>query len=125
MNFSEHFKKSEFECKCGCEMPVEVQENLIELCKELEVIRQYSKTPLKINSAYRCPSHNKSIGGVSKSQHILGNAADIVAIGILPNNTRVMMEHLIYDGYLSQGGVGTYNSFTHYDIGYDRKRRRW
>lgn len=125
MRFSNNFKKSEFDCHCGCEMPLDVQDNLIILCKELEVIRKYSKTPIKINSGYRCEEHNNSIGGVKNSQHVLGNACDIVCIGVEPNKTREMMEHLIYEGYLSDGGLGSYNTFTHYDIGYNRKNRRW
>ena len=33
--------------------------------------------PLIVNSAFRCPDVNKSVGGVPTSQHLLGQAADI------------------------------------------------
>ena len=33
--------------------------------------------PLIVNSAYRSPAVNKSVGGVPTSQHLLGQAADI------------------------------------------------
>ena len=36
--------------------------------------------PLIVNSAYRSPAVNKSVGGVPTSQHLLGQAADIVPL---------------------------------------------
>ena len=33
--------------------------------------------PIIINSGYRNPEYNKSVGGVQTSQHLLGQAADI------------------------------------------------
>lgn len=33
--------------------------------------------PLKVNSAYRSPTHNARVGGTSKSKHLEGKAFDI------------------------------------------------
>ncbi len=38
-----------------------------------------------INSGYRTPTHNKRVGGASKSQHLYGKAADIVVRGVTPS----------------------------------------
>jgi zinc D-Ala-D-Ala carboxypeptidase len=59
--------------------PTEVIENLRALCINiLQPLRDALGTPLKINSGYRCPSLNKSIGGSKNSQHMTGQAADII-----------------------------------------------
>ena len=44
----------------------------------LQHLRDALGTPLKINSGYRCPSLNKAIGGAANSQHVTGQAADII-----------------------------------------------
>ena len=45
-------------------------------CLLLEPARQ-QVGPIIINSGYRSPAVNKKVGGVSNSQHLLGQAADI------------------------------------------------
>ena len=45
--------------------------------KIFEPLRSYVGGPIKINSFFRCPDLNKSIGGSSKSQHCHGQAIDI------------------------------------------------
>ena len=71
---TENFKKSEFDCKCGCEMPEDVLVNITKLANQLQYVRNNVALPITINSAYRCESHNKSIGGSLNSQHLLGKA---------------------------------------------------
>lgn len=46
----------------------------------LEPIRELWGCPIHINSAYRSPEVNKAVGGSKNSQHVLGQAADIVPI---------------------------------------------
>jgi len=59
--------------------PNEVIENLRALCINiLQPLRDALGTPVNINSGYRCPSLNTSIGGAKNSQHMTGQAADIV-----------------------------------------------
>jgi zinc D-Ala-D-Ala carboxypeptidase len=42
-----------------------------------EPLRNYVGGPIKINSFFRCPELNTTIGGSSKSQHCKGQAIDI------------------------------------------------
>ena len=123
MKLTKNFKKSEFDCSCGCEMPKKVLDNVKILAEQLQAIRTISEQPIQINSAYRCPKHNKSIGGVSNSQHVLGKAADIVIKDHTAEETFYLISELINDGDMLQGGLGGYNTFTHYDI--RGKKARW
>lgn len=43
----------------------------------LEPLRQHMKRPISISSGYRCPYLNMLVGGVARSQHQYGQAADI------------------------------------------------
>ena len=73
-----YYKINEFQCRCGCEMPVEVQANIEALVNNvLDPLREAYGKPIYVNSGYRCEKHNKAVGGVPKSQHMLGQAADI------------------------------------------------
>lgn len=126
MKLTKNFNKKEFDCKCGCEMPSSVFYEIEELANELQIIRDSFNAPIQINSAYRCPSHNKAIGGVSNSQHVLGKASDIVIKGYTPNEVADQLEIMLEDECLFPfhlGGIGKYNTFTHIDI--RPKKARW
>lgn len=43
----------------------------------LDPLREAYGKPIYINSGYRCSELNKAVGGVSNSQHMKGQAADI------------------------------------------------
>ncbi len=45
----------------------------------LDPLREAWGHPLRVNSGYRCEALNRAVGGVSNSQHLLGEAADITA----------------------------------------------
>lgn len=47
----------------------------------LESIRALFKVPIQVNSGYRCPELNAAVGGSANSQHVRGDAADIVIKG--------------------------------------------
>lgn len=104
-NFSLH----EFVCKCGCKS-VKFDMQVIRL---LQKIRNHFNRPVTINSAYRCPTHNKKVGGVDNSQHMQGIACDISIKGVHP------LEVARYAVDISFTGVGVYthngNLFTHVD----------
>lgn len=123
MKLTENFNREEFDCADGSEMPIEVQLNIAELAIQLEIIRSHFNAPITINSAYRSPEHNRKIGSNDSSQHILGKAADIVVKGVAPDDVYDAIEFLISEGLVKEGGLGRYNTFTHYDI--RGTRARW
>ena len=119
MKLTDNFSKSEFNCKCGCEMPNDVLDNIKLLAIQLQTIREYVGQPIKINSAYRCELHNSIIGGVKTSQHILGKASDITINTFTPDEVVDVIENLLVNEMLPSfyiGGLGRYNTFTHLDI---------
>lgn len=123
MKLTVNFSRKEFDCADGSEMPIEVQLNIAELAVQLEIIRAHFNAPIKINSAYRSPEHNVAIGGSKNSQHVLGKAADIVVKGYTPDEVYDAIEFLIAEGLVKEGGLGRYNTFTHYDT--RGTRARW
>lgn len=118
-----YFKISEFDSKDGAEMPSDVKMNVIELIDNLNVLRQELGSPLYVNSGYRSPEHNKSIGGSLNSQHLAGKAADIRSNEYTPKQIKEKIEELIKVGKMKQGGLSAYNTFVHYDI--RGKKARW
>lgn len=74
---SKHFSTEEFECKC--KLPSCKEQRISkELIDKLQKLREELNIPLTVTSGYRCKEHNTNIGGAKSSQHLLGNAADIV-----------------------------------------------
>lgn len=69
----------------------------------------------KINSGYRSPQYNSSIGGAKNSMHIQGRAFDIQlgSIGNIKNFIRLAVKN----GFT---GFGLYGSFIHIDTGRGR-----
>lgn len=54
--------------------------------------------PPRITSGYRCPAINKIIGGAPESQHIRGEAADIVMAGVTCRELATFIkDHLNFD----------------------------
>jgi len=112
------FKKSEFECKCGCgklpSMGIMVAANFI---------RQIAGEEIIINSAKRCKKHNEDEGGKVASRHLIGDAIDF---RYMNNNTsrrlKAFHKKLIIL-FPDECGISLYDTFIHFDI---RKRKaRW
>lgn len=68
------FKRSEFECPCGCA----AQMIDTELVEKLQRIRDVLGVKIKVTSGYRCITHNasKAVQGSRTSKHLYGFAAD-------------------------------------------------
>lgn len=84
----------------------QVKQNLIAMSKQLGYV-------LQITSGYRSPEYNKKVGGVKKSQHMLGNAVDVLQPGMNTTQRQEFLQAAIDNGFK---GIGIYNSFTHLDI---------
>ena len=117
---TKNFNINEFKCKCGkCDVDELVYSNIVKVANNLQILRDYLNTPIRINSAYRCVLHNRRIGGSKYSQHILGKAVDITADGYTPDEVYEAVQKLRRDPRLKPirfQGIGRYNTFTHLDI---------
>tara|TARA_R110000765_G_scaffold5388_3_gene16816 strand:+ start:2353 stop:2745 length:393 start_codon:yes stop_codon:yes gene_type:complete len=123
--FPPNFSPSEFRCKCHgvyCDGEPPNPDRIRHLAWALQHIRYQCGAPLSVTSGYRCPDHNKAVGGVKNSQHVQCNAADIQLS--TPNNSKIadIAEELSDNLIVPIGGVGRYNTFTHVDIRYDKAR---
>lgn len=123
MNLTKNFELSEFQSKDGAPFPSEVVENLKKLAAQLQVLRDHANSPVRVNSGYRSPAHNKRVGGSPNSQHMYGKAGDITVDGMTPAQVHATITDLIKAGKMKDGGLGRYSSFTHYDI--REVRARW
>lgn len=109
---SANFKVSEFLCHGdGCCAQGKVDEKLVEI---LQKIRDHFGKPVHISSAYRCQTWNQKVGGVSRSYHCAGQAADIKVEDTSPAEVAKYAETI---GVL---GIGLYDSdadghFVHID----------
>jgi len=77
-----YFTEKEFRCKFCGGLPPLARANVEALVQEvLDPARERLRLPIVVNSGYRCPKHNLVVGGVRGSQHMKGEAADIVPVG--------------------------------------------
>ncbi len=96
----------------------EVIDNLILLCTNvLERIRE-EFGPVRITSGYRCPKLNKKVGGSLNSQHMKGEAADIIVPNVKPYDVSKWISiHPPYDQVILE-----FNRWTH--VSYMKKHNR-
>jgi len=112
MQLSKHFSRAELACKhCGRIGPY--PQRLKKLLALLEKIRGGVGKPVRVTSGYRCPDHNREVGGVSNSYHMLDMAADIYVPGMKLQDLARIAEKA------GAGGIGvySYSGFVHVDIG--------
>jgi uncharacterized protein YcbK (DUF882 family) len=109
---TKNFKSTEFDChgKNCCSTTI-IDPKLVEY---LQIIRDHFGKPITITSAYRCETHNRNIGGATRSYHVQGKAADIVVSGVASREVAKYAESI---GIL---GIGLYETaadgfFTHID----------
>ena len=76
---SAHFNAREFRCKCGKTHDTELNPKLVDNLEKLYRVLGCSKIIITIG--YRCPTHDKNVGGNGIGQHTKGNAADIICYG--------------------------------------------
>ena len=109
---SENFNSLEFDCHgSGCCSETIINPKLVEYVQK---IRDHFGKSITVTSGYRCPVHNKRIGGATGSRHSKGDAADIVVTGVAPREVAKYAESI------GIKGIGLYETsadghFTHVD----------
>ena len=110
----EYFTRDEFKCKCGgkyCNgFPSEPDERMVRIADKL---RKNLGVPITIVSGLRCKTWNAIQGGVSNSQHMYGEAADIYAKGVSQSRVEAELDKI--------GGVRYHYAITgssnvHFDV---------
>lgn len=112
IQLSENFNSNEFDCKCNglCEETILSEE----LVSNLQLIRSTYGRPIKISSGYRCPAHNKNVGGVENSTHTQGIACDLQTKDLTALS-------LVIKQLFPKCSIGRYNTFIHFDIRQDSR----
>ncbi len=103
------FSYKEVQCRCGCKK-AEMKPEFMEV---LQKLRDLCGFPLVITSGYRCPRHNKAVGGALNSSHMKGIAVDI-DISQMPEERREKLLEAI-KSIKEIKGVGIAKSFIHID----------
>lgn len=73
----QYFAPKEFKCRCGRKECDATAMKPLFLAK-LEALRHEWGEPLVVSSGARCPFWNKECRGSPRSQHLMGNAADLI-----------------------------------------------
>jgi hypothetical protein len=119
---SEHFIVEEFDCHDGTKVPSTYYDALEYLCDVfLEPLRK-SYGSVTINSGYRTPSHNASVGGEPNSFHIYtahdddDPAADVACASGSASQWHSKLNSIRQSERNGNGGLGKYSSFVHIDL---------
>lgn len=94
--------KDDMKCRC-CGKYFQTKESI----KMLKMIDRQMKNIISINCGYRCKKHNAEVGGKKNSEHLRGNAFDIVVLD--PK----IIYHLFEVGVIR--GLGVYSWGFHVD----------
>ncbi len=88
-------------------LPYGIEENVDALVDEVldPARRKYGK-PVVVNSGFRCPVHNRAVGGVYNSQYVSGQAADVSS-----SDNRRLAKVIVENGRFDQ--VIIYPTFVH------------
>ena len=61
----------------------------------LDPLREAYGKPIVVTSGFRCPRLNRAVGGVAKSQHMKGEAADIRTLSDRPSDNKKLFDLII------------------------------
>jgi uncharacterized protein YcbK (DUF882 family) len=101
----------------------ELLPKLQKLANNLQVLRDHLNASISINISYRPKWYELLRDRSGDSKHCLCEAADITAQGYTPSQVHAKIDELINSGDMLQGGLGSYSTFTHYDI--RKNKARW
>jgi hypothetical protein len=82
----------------------------------LEPLRVAMGEPIKIGSGFRCQQLNKAVGGVTNSQHMKGQAADLCIDGDIKKGKKwfaYIRDHLPFDQLIWERNPKTGNYWVH------------
>jgi len=85
-----------------------------EVIQKLKKFCAYAGTEMYVNSAYRSPAYNTSIGGAKNSYHMKGMALDIHWPKSSNSSKASFLSAALKAGFT---GIGIYPNFIHVDIG--------
>lgn len=99
---AENLRVSEVECKCKSSL---CNYTLISslLVMKFQKLRNIMESPITVNSAYRCQSHNLNIGGEFNSYHCKGMAIDLTHpnLDLLESEARKIFPFVLkYDTFI-------------------------
>lgn len=76
----------------------------------LQLLRERRGVPIFVNSAHRCPAHNRAVGGHPRSRH-LTIAFDCAC------SEESQAEFIVLARLAGFTGIGQYKTFVHLDLG--------
>jgi|GEM_PF-1512321 len=112
------------QCTDGTVIPPQFYPKIQRLIQNVNKIADNLGVALHVNSGYRSPNYNASLeGSAQASNHQFGEAIDISSPVLSASQLHSKVLDLINRGVISDGGLGAYNTFIHYDVG--GAGRRW
>ena len=119
---SPHFNVREFRCQCGGSHETLIVSELVDKLEALYTALNCSK--IIVTSGYRCPEHDKAVGGTSSGQHTKGTAADVCCYGqdgqLISSKTVCCKAQDL--GFGGIANITISYQYTHLDV---RTRYRW
>ena len=134
IQLSEHFTLNEFTKSITAERlgiknepDYEKVQAMKHLCREvLEPLRQHYGKPIRITSGYRCPLLNAAVGGVTNSQHLYGEAADlsVPSEAVARDWFQWLVKNTDFDQLLFEHNTRLKNCWLHISCRYNRRQNR-
>lgn len=102
--------------------PKEYWPQIQHLMDQLEIIRaEIGNKPIYITSGVRSEWHNADAGGVPRSYHRVGQAADFTVHNADTDQVQDTIQRLRDEGKIDIGGIGKGINWTHVDTGSTKK----